>query len=72
MSVFDVTKDTIQKIDEIQWNDNSQWNLVIRQSHIHFKGLSIGEMTWPLVSTKVEAEDLIKALQKAIELGWVK
>ena len=76
MSVFDVTKETTQEIEEISWCCGAwQWNLVQRKNdhgNIYFKDIFIGEADCSLVGSKEHAENLIKALQKAIELGWVK
>ena len=71
MSVFDVTKDNVQEIEEIQWCVSEEWN-IIKDKHggVSFRDIPLdGE--YSLVSDKEQAENLIKALQKAIELGWV-
>ena len=71
MSVFDVTKETTREIEEIQWCVSEEWN-IIKDEHsgISFRDISL-ESEYSLVSDKEQAENLIKALQKAIELGWV-
>ena len=70
MSVFDVTKETTQEIEEIQWCVSEEWN-IIKDEHsgISFRDISLEG--YSLVSNKEQAENLIKALQKAVELGWV-
>ena len=75
MAVFDVTKEQPQEIDRVRWCGSDVWDLVYNtegiffsEAEIRFKHTSTG---FPLVETKGEAENLIKALQKAIELGWV-
>lgn len=72
MSVFDVTKDSTQEIEEISWCVSAEWN-IIQDDHygISFRDISLGLGNYRLVSDKEQAENLIKALQKAIELGWV-
>lgn len=77
MSVFDVRTDAVQKVTEISWCGADAWNLVKHSSAgLVFKDIKIGSTTSSpqssLVANKEEAENLIKALQKAIELGWVK
>ena len=69
MSTLDVRES--EKISEIQWCENIRWNLVKKDvaNGIRFKDSSVCKS---LVSTKENAQDLIKALEKAIELGWVK
>lgn len=73
MSVFDVTKEATQEIEEISWCVSAEWN-IIQDDHygISFRDISLGSGNYSLVSDKEQAENLIKALQKAIELGWVK
>ena len=72
MSQFDVTKDSTQEIEEISWCVSAEWN-IIQDDHygISFRDISLGLGNYSLVSDKEQAENLIKALQKAIELGWV-
>ena len=76
MSVFDVTKDDVQEIDEIQWCEFEDWNIIKRKgisSEVAFKGIKITQNSYDrnLVTNKEQAENLIKALQKAIELDWL-
>lgn len=75
MAVFDVTTEQQQEIDKIKWCCTDVWDLVYNdegiyfyEAELRFKHVPTG---FPLVETKEEAENLIKALQKAIELGWV-
>ena len=74
MAVFDVTTGQ-QGIDRIRWGCSTSWDLVYRERSIFFDELKIKfehfPVSYALVETKEEAENLIKALQKAIELGWV-
>ena len=75
MSVFDVTKDNLQEIEEIQWCGVEEWNIIQQKDSlggVYFKGIEISQYNHGLVNDKEQAENLIKALQKAIELGWVK
>ena len=74
MSVFDVTKDNAQEIEEIQWCGAEEWNIIQRATisgGVAFKDIKISQYDHSLVTDKEQAENLIKALQKAIELGWV-
>ena len=76
MSVFDVTKDKVQEIEEIQWCEFEDWNIIKRKgisSEVAFKGIKITQNSYDrsLVTDKEQAENLIKALKKAIELGWL-
>ena len=72
MSVFDVTKDSTQEIEEISWCVSAEWNIIQDDRYgISFRDISLGLGNYSLVSDKEQAENLIKALQKAIELGWV-
>lgn len=76
MSVFDVTKDDVQEIDEIQWCEFEDWNIIKRKgisSEVAFKDIKITQNSYDrsLVTNKEQAENLIKALQKAIELDWL-
>ena len=73
MSVFDVAKDNVQEIEEIKWCVSAEWNIIQDECYgISFRDISLGLEDYSLVSDKEQAENLIKALQKAIELGWVK
>ena len=76
MSVFDVTKNHIKEIEEIQWCEFEDWNIIKRKgisSEVAFKGIKITQNSYDrsLVTDKEQAENLIKALQKAVELGWL-
>ena len=76
MSVFDVTKDNVQEIEEIQWCEFEDWNIIKLKgisSEVAFKGIKITQNSYDrsLVTNKEQAENLIKALQKAIELDWL-
>ena len=76
MSVFDVTKDSVQEIEEIQWCEFEDWNIIKLKgisSEVAFKGIKITQNSYDrsLVTNKEQAENLIKALQKAIELDWL-
>lgn len=76
MSVFDVTKDKVQEIEEIQWCEFEDWNIIKRKgisSEVAFKDIKITQNSYDrsLVTNKEQAENLIKALQKAIELDWL-
>ena len=73
MLIFDVTKDTTQKIEEIKWCVSEEWNIIQDEHYgISFRDIFLGLGDYSLVSDKEQAENLIKALQKAIEIGWVK
>ena len=75
MAVFDVTTEQPQEIDKIRWCRSELWDLVYNKEGIFFYEAEIKfkhtNQGFALVETKEEAENLIKALQKAIELGWV-
>ena len=76
MSVFDVTKDKVQEIEEIQWCEFEDWNIIKLKgisSEVAFKCIKITQNSYDrsLVTDKEQAENLIKALQKAIELDWL-
>ena len=76
MSVFDVTKDKVQEIEEIQWCEFEDWNIIKQKSissEVAFKGIKMTQNSYDrsLVTDKEQAENLIKALKKAIELGWL-
>ena len=75
MSVFDVTTEQPQEIDKIRWRCSNSWDLVYNTEGIFFYEAEIGfkhtSAGFALVRNKEDAKNLIKALQKAIELGWV-
>lgn len=75
MSVHDVREIMLEPVDQIQWSDNSDYNLVKPKSSygIAMKSEFIfNSQGRKLVDTKKQALNLIKALEKVIELGWVK
>jgi hypothetical protein len=81
MTIFDVNKEQQQPTTEIRWSTEADtsdqcFNLIKGRDHgitLHEEGLeNIFEGNSMLCENKDEAESLIKALQKAIELGWVK
>lgn len=76
MSVFDVTVSE-EEVTEIKWCDNDgSLNLV--RSHLGEMTIKEGGLAGmlhdriPLLQSVPEAENLIKAIQKAIDLGWFK
>lgn len=75
MSLYDVRNSDTPDIDRIKWVGNNVWDLVkagqgrgVRFSEVN---LISGRVSCSLVNTKTEAENLIKAIKKAIELGWL-
>ena len=67
MSVFDVTKGNVQEIEEIQWCEFEDWNIIKQKgisSEVAFKGIKITQNSYDrsLVTDKEQAENLIKAL----------
>jgi hypothetical protein len=72
MSVFDVTKGDAT-VEEIHWNGDSDFNLIQVDNGVTIKdsgSYDIHMNNSPLVQDAIEAENLIKALQKAIDLKW--
>jgi hypothetical protein len=72
MNVFDVTKGEVN-VKEIHWNGDSDFNLIQTDRGVTIKdsgAYDIHMNNAPLVEGVEEAENLIKALQKAIDLGW--
>jgi hypothetical protein len=73
MSVLDITKDVIV-VDQIKWCGDSDFNLVrcsdFTEVSIHREGVDCLHGGSALLADAEEAENLIKALQKAIDLGW--
>jgi hypothetical protein len=82
VSIFDVTKPEQEAITEIRWateagSDDQAYNLVRSksQSAVTLKKEALMELAAEdssLCENVSEAEGLIKALQKAIDLGWFK
>lgn len=84
-NVYDVITEETQEITQIKWCKDTDYNLVKFKIGAQV-GIGLDEMyivekgefqcddqdRYPLVETAEDAENLIKALQKAIELGWVK
>ena len=72
MSTFDVTKPENQ-VTEIMWNGDQDFNLLSVPDGVTINSEGIKEMEdagTTLCQDVNEAEHLIKALQKAIDLGW--
>lgn len=78
MTVFDVTQDQDQgQVTKLAWCNNSRFNLVratavdggicIMQPLLR----SLSESDQPYIATRENAENYIKALQKALDLGWL-
>lgn len=61
--IYDVRNEPAT-INSIAWCNNQGMNLFTYQGTIEVRGVSLKSV--------VEAKNLIKALEKAIELGWVK
>lgn len=68
MATFDVRESTTEEIDRIQFWDN--WNCDTA-SYIDKTGINSENYVLTL-SSKQHANNLILALNKAIELGWLK
>jgi hypothetical protein len=74
IEVFDVTKDS-KEPEEIKWCSPSGYNLIKYSPGIGIGNEGLTDMfehSTPFVTSTEEAENLIKALRKAIDLGWVK
>lgn len=78
MSVYDVRNADTSEVDKIKWVGSNSWDLVKaitspNRSGVKFSGVKITSdgVSCALVSSKGEAKNLIKALEKAIELGWL-
>jgi len=73
MSIFDVTTEQ-KNISELQWCTNGEYNLTKTREGVGLKPLCAQWLKdgTNFLSTKKNAENLIKALQKAIDLGWIK
>jgi hypothetical protein len=73
MSVFDVTKNA-EAVNQIKWCGDNDFNLVRRSDFtgvsIHRDGVDCLNNGATLLADATEAENLIKALQKAIDLDW--
>jgi hypothetical protein len=72
MSVHNVAQDQ-QEISKIRWNDDSDYDLIKHRSGVTLAAAGVHDMheyDSCLIDDAVEAENLIKALQKAIDLGW--
>jgi ribosome-associated translation inhibitor RaiA len=61
--IYDVRSEPTT-INSIAWCNNQDVNLFTYEGTIEVRGVSI--------KSTEEAKNLIKALEKAIELGWVK
>lgn len=81
MSVFDVRKqseecvDTLIFADENSLDDEPQAYKVFHSQHNKFGSyieIMDGEGDVVIINNKEHAENLIKALNKAVELGWIK
>lgn len=73
MATFDVRNDAGEEVTAIQWRANDAFNLIPYELGVTFYvERKISRNTSSLASSKKEAEHLISALQKAIELGWLK
>ncbi len=82
MSIYNVNATKPEAITEIRWSteaadDNQDFNLVqcTRSNRVTIKEVgirSIADGDSALCETAEEAESLMKALQKAIDLGWFK
>lgn len=72
--LLDVRENQEDEINILRWTNTPEFDLINSELGVCFIGADLvrDEIPEPLVQTKIEAENLIKALQKAIELGWVK
>lgn len=73
MATFDVRNSNTEEITEIVFADNDEKEYIpfIVQKN-GFYGMDIcAESLYVGIESKEHAENLIKALRKAIELGWV-
>lgn len=72
--LLDVRENQEDEINILRWTNTPEFDLINSELGVDFIGAELvrSEIPEPLVQTKIEAENLIKALQKAIELGWVK
>jgi hypothetical protein len=73
MSTFDVTKGEQEAITEIQWSHDDDYNLVKSRNEVTIKTQGCHDMAvdgTAMITDVEEAENLIKAIQKAIDLGW--
>ena len=67
MSEFDVRKSK-EEVTAINWNEDGNLRLVpVSGEHVCFAGDSL-----ECIADAEEARNLIKALEKAIELEWLK
>lgn len=79
MTVLNVTGEPTPPITEIRWSSEAQpedndYNLVQNGTSVTIKDAGLRNMVnrnANLCETKQEALNLIKALEKAIELGWL-
>ena len=69
MPTFDVRCDNIEEISDIRFSDDNWFCSVSKDdSGVYFADREGDRVTD--IDTKQAVENLIKALQKAIELGW--
>lgn len=77
--IFDVSGST-QEVTEIRWSieaeaDDQSYNLIKRHGGVTFKQAGLNDLqagNASLCESKEEALSLIKGLQKAIDLGWLR
>lgn len=70
MTTIDIRKDSVEHIDEIVFYENCALTPDNGTVDIKCKQGYYTQGSFYCVECKEEAEDLIKALQKALELGW--
>lgn len=69
MVTIDIRKYKEQKIDVIEFADKAGF-AATRLVKMHGYAFLASEHTTASISSKAAAQNLIKALEKAIELGW--
>ncbi len=74
MSTYNaMVEETQGKIDEIQWRDDTDYSLIQADNGIVIPRAGAQEVVdgHYFIDSVEEAESLIRAIQKAIELKWV-
>lgn len=72
MTTLDITQGE-HVVDEIKWCDSTGYNLVREGKEVTICELGVDAMSEDkvsLIGNAEEAENLIKAIQKSIDLGW--
>lgn len=77
MAIFDVRNNEVGAIDEIRFADEDDytWSILTHISSEEIRDgniLLIPSGEYARIHSKIHARNLIKALEKAIELGWLK